>query len=116
VQLKKYYLVQVLDEQDRPLFSTRVSKTEVLSFFTAPNYRQRAPIAYFKKEIYLFLPVYRQAVNLRFRNERGEQVLLVNIKGIINQRKDAASVNLCGNGLCDQRENFLNCFRDCQLK
>jgi len=113
---KNYYLLQMQDAKNKVLFETVTAKSEILSFFTDPRYPQRPPLVILKKELNLFLPVYQKAVKLLVSNESGQEIMNINLKGIIKQKSSNIKQRLCGNGICDQSENFINCFTDCGLK
>lgn len=113
-----YYVVKIIGEDGTELFSGKVEKNRV--FFPPYEIDEKEeskssvttlePIS----EMTLLLPFFSGAEKIILYDQNNQEKLEVDISKI--ELPKNYSQNNCGNGICDNNENFIFCFRDCRLR
>jgi hypothetical protein len=116
-----YYSINLYGEKDDLLFEGKVANstrmyTESFVNSSLKSIEEGSVSAkIILPEITVFLPLYKKAVKVNFLNEQKVVKLSVDLTKYplkFNSQKE----NLCGNGICDTNENFINCFKDCRVQ
>ncbi|KKQ36447.1 MAG: hypothetical protein US54_C0067G0003 [Candidatus Roizmanbacteria bacterium GW2011_GWA2_37_7] len=66
-------------------------------------------------EFDMVLPYYEKATKIRFSDEEGREVLVVNVNSF-SLEKPQTKTNYCNDGICADNENIFTCYPDCSQK
>ncbi len=112
-----FYLIRISDNNKKVLFTgkvTYVSEFEMIS----TSRSKKTPISTSKprrqlaSEILLILPFYRTAKYFEILDEKNILKLTVDLDSFHLVLPKEVS-HICGDGICEFKENFLSCYRDC---
>jgi hypothetical protein len=108
-----YYEAKILSQNNKVLYTTKIPKQYFYSRFTYPGYEQQGLIAKLNDQIELYLPLYSNSQKLVIEDENNNTLMNVNLDYLSSEETEEPE-NLCGNGICDQKESKVNCAVDCR--
>lgn len=109
-----YYLFSILS-RDKVVFTGSFPKINlVVSEDLRSSYSE-----YKKKKLddfELALPFFSSADKIVFFNEKGDEVLRIDLSSFNLSKPNFDKSVFCGDGVCADNENFISCFKDCGFK
>lgn len=108
-----FLTIKLVSEDNETLFSGAFLTKTVSIHESFENGKQTASLSeIFFPKITLYLPYYRIAKTILISDESQREVLR---KEIDHSSFETTSgfKRQCGNGICDQNENLISCFKDC---
>lgn len=111
---ENYYRMQILD-QGKVLFTGKMPKTQIIVKEKIDG--EDHNVTYEEKgwgTFDLLVPFYETATMLIFTDEKGTEILSVDLQRI-ELPTPQPSGKACGDGICADDENILMCYKDCSF-